>query len=193
MRLERRPMPEPEDQGVASQTEARVAIEGLTSADFVKLMLNARSFARARIRGSVVEAEDLLQEAIAKTLDGRRNWNRRVSILKHLDRVMESDAGHMAERRETRNALPIAERADVPAARSDDPNVRVVARQDLDNLHGLFAGDREALEVLNLKGEGHSASEIRQALGMSSTQYDTVTKRIRRRVAKHLSHGGPKP
>lgn len=189
MRLERRATPDKEESGVASEAEAREAIEGLSKADYAKLMLIARGFARARLRGSAVEAEDLLQEAIVKTLDGRRTWNRRVSILKHLDRVMESDAGHIAERRDTHYSVPMAKGPDVPATRADDPNVRVVARQDLDNLLELFAGEKEALEVLNLKGEGFSASEIRQVLGISSTQYDTVTKRVRRRLAKHLSEG----
>ena len=82
----------------ATSQEARTAIEHLQNTDYTKLMLISRSFA-IRLRGTVANAEDLLHEAILKTLDGRRRWRRSVSILKHLDRVMESDSSHMAKKR----------------------------------------------------------------------------------------------
>lgn len=193
MKPETRPTPDEEERCVASAVEAREAIEGLSDADYAKLMLIARGFARTRIRGSVVEPEDLLQEAVAKTLDGRRTWNRSVSILKHLDRVMESDAGHVAEKQATHAPGPIPEGADEPAASAPDPSIAVVAQDELDDLLGLFAGDEQALDVVHLRREGFSASEIQQELGMSKTRYETVTKRIRRRVAKNLSEGDPRP
>lgn len=176
---------------VTSASEVRAAIERLSNADYAKLMLIARSFAKARIRGSVVEAQDLLQDALVKTLDGRRTWNREVSILKHLDRVMESDAGHVAERQAAQAASTMVESTDQRASSASDPSDRLVVRQELDDCLSLFDGDVDALKVLHLKGEGLSASEIRQELGISRTDYDTVTKRIRRRIAKHLSEGGP--
>lgn len=183
MRPKSRAKPDKGDGGAASKAEVRAAIEGLTDGDYAKLMLIARGFARARIRGSVVEPEDLLQEAITKTLGGRRTWNRTVSILKHLDRVMESDAGHIAEK-EAAHTPP-------PAAEGLDPWERAAAQAKLNDLLSLFVGDDQALEVIHLKAEGFSASEIQQQLGISETHYDTVTKRMRRRVAKHLSQGDP--
>jgi len=192
VKLDRQVTPDKEDRGVASAAEARAAIEGLTDTDYAKLMLIARGFARARIRGSVIEPEDLLQEAITKTLDGRRAWRRTVSILKHLDRVMESDAGHIAERSAARALEPVLDGAEKPASTSPDPSVRAATQDKLDDLLSLFVGDDNALEVIHLKGEGFSASEIQQQLGISNTHYDTVIKRIRRRVAKHLSEGEPR-
>jgi DNA-directed RNA polymerase specialized sigma24 family protein len=193
MNPKRQETPDKEDRGVASEAEVRAAIEGLSKADNTKLMLIARGFARTRIRDSLVEAQDLLQEAIVKTLDGRRAWKRNVSILKHLDRVMESDAGHIAERRATQPSDIIPESADEPASPAADPSVQIVAQQELADLLGLFAGDEQALKVLNFKREGFSASEIQQELGISKTHYDTVTKRIRRSVARHLAKEIPKP
>lgn len=178
---------------VASETEVRAAIEGLSDQHYAKLMLVARGFARARIRGSVVEPEDLLQEAITKTLDGRRTWNLTVSILRHLDRVMESDAGHIAERQAAHAPGPIQVGADEAAATIPDASVRLAARNKLDDLLSLFVADEQALKMIRLKGEGFSASEIQQQLGVSKRHYDTVTKRIRRRVAKHLSEGDLRP
>ena len=83
----------PESRQYATTEEVHDAIQHLQDSDFVKLMIIARSFTKRRLYGAVVGADDLLQEAIAKTLAGRRRWNRDVSIVRHLDRVMESDSG----------------------------------------------------------------------------------------------------
>lgn len=181
----------PGGERVATPQEAQDAIEGLQDADYTKLMLIAMSFTKARLRGSVVEPEDLVQDAIAKTLDGRRKWNRNVSIIKHLDRVMESDSGHEAEKRVARDLrlLPEDDAAE-PAAKQPRPEARLTALDELEGLLALFADDQPVLDLLRLKGDGLSASEIQRELGMGKTQYDTVTKRIRRRLAKHLAEGG---
>lgn len=168
---------------VANAAETRKAIESLSDADFAKLMVIARGFTGARIRGTVTEPEDLVQDAIAKTLDGRRRWNKSVSIMKHLDRVMESDAGHIAEKHAAHSAQPIPEGTAEPIAKIRDPAASMEALDELEHILRLFTGDETALEVLRLKGDGLSASEIQRELGMDKTQYETVTKRIRRRLA----------
>ena len=177
-----------EEQYATSQ-EALTAIKHFQNTDYTKLMLIARSFA-IRLRGTVADPEDLVHEAIAKTLDGRRRWKRSVSILKHLDRVMESDSGHMAEKRAAHSTSQFLEGQAEPAARLPDPETRLTALDELDDLLALFTKDQTALELLRLKGDGFPASEIQRELGMGKTQYDTVTKRIRRRLAKHQSEGG---
>ena len=174
----------------ATLQEARAAIEGLQKTDHAKLMLIARGFARGRLQGTVVEPDDLLHDAIAKTLDGRRRWNRRVSIIKHLDRVMESDAGHEAEKRVARGEDHLPKGNAEPVVQHPDPEACLQAREELGNLLALFAEDKTALELLRLKGDGLSASEIQRELGMGKTSYETVTKRVRRRLAKHLAEGG---
>src|SRR5262245_59043354 len=80
----------------ASPLEAQEAIRALSKADLAKLMVIARFFAQLPSIRSVLDAKDLLHDAILKTVDGTRRWNRRVSIVRHLDRVMESDASHAA-------------------------------------------------------------------------------------------------
>ena len=177
-----------EEQYATSQ-EARTAIEQLQNTDYTKLMLIARSFA-IRLRGTVANPEDLLHEAILKTLDGRRRWRRSVSILKHLDRVMESDSSHMAKKRVAHGTSQLLEGQAEPQARLPGPETRLTAVDELDELLALFTEDKTALELLHLKGNGLSASVIQRELGMGKTQYDTVTKRIRRRLVKHQSEGG---
>lgn len=179
------------EEGVASSAEAREAIEGLSKADHAKLTLIARGFARGRIQGTVVEPEDLLHDAIVKTLDGRRRWNKSVSIIKHLDRVMESDAGHVAEKCVSHFSGPILDAAGEFIAQTLDPLERLAASNELEHLVELFAGDEVSLALLRLKCDGFSVSEIQRELGIGKTQYETVTKRIRRRLAKQLADGGP--
>ena len=173
----------------ATREEAHDAIQDLQELDFAKLMVIARSFARKRRLAAVdAEPDDFLQEAITKTLDGRRRWRREVSIIRHLDRVMESDSGHLAERRELetkrgREHMYDPDLLPEPASVEPSPEARVRDRDALDDVLASFAGDAQALQLIRLKGDDLSASEIRRQLGMSKTEYDTVTKRIRRRVA----------
>ena len=173
----------------ATREEAHDAIQNLQESDFAKLMVIARFFARKRKLAAVdAEPEDLLQEAIAKTLDGRRRWSREVSMIRHLDRVMESDSGHIVERRDVeakrrREHMYDPDLLPEPASLEPNPEARVRNRDALDNALASFAGDERALQLIRLKGDDLSASEIRRQLGMRKTEYDTVTKRIRRRVA----------
>ena len=177
-----------ESRQYATGEEVHDVIQHLQDSDFVKLMIIARSFTKRRLYGSVFGAEDLLQEAIAKTLAGRRRWNRDVSIVRHLDRVMESDSSHLAERRaqEAQRLREHMQALDVhpkTVSHESSPESRLRVRETLDNVLAFFADDERALQLIHLKGEDFSASEIQRKLGMSKTEYDTVTKRIRRRLA----------
>ena len=174
-----------EEEQFATATEARDAILGLCATDLAKLMVIARFFVRPQALQSVMDADDLLHEAIVKTLDGTRRWNKRVSIVKHLDRVMESDAGHARRRAGRTKSLEEheAEIADEAALSQQ------LAKEQLADVLPLVANDEQALEVLRLRGDGYSASEIRAGLGLSETEYDTVGRRIRR-LRERLLRGG---
>lgn len=185
-----RPEPTSYDARFATPQEARDAIDNLQRADHAKLLAIARGFARTRLRNSFVASEDLLHDAIVKTLDGCRRWNRGVSILKHLDRVMESDAGHVVEQRVAHGTGQLPENHPEPAAHEPSPEARLQACDELEDLVALFSEDKIALDLLHLKGDGFSASEIQRELGIGKTQYETVTKRIRRRLAKRFAEGG---
>ena len=89
-----------------SPEETRYAITFLSAADHIRLVLIARALTVQRLRGSILEADDLLQDALKKTLEGRRRWRKGVTLVRHLDRVMESDSSHEAERRKVRRGFP---------------------------------------------------------------------------------------
>lgn len=170
----------------ATPEEARQAILGLCAADYAKLMLIAKGFARNRMRSTVIEPDDLLHDAIAKTLDGRRKWRKSVLILKHLDRIIESDSGHAAEQTQTHRNVPMPEGDQEIVECGPGPEAAIELNDAFDRLLRHFEGDRIAMGILRLKGDGLSASEIQRELGMSRTQYETATRRIRRHVAQHL-------
>lgn len=169
----------------ATATEARDAIEGLRRPDLAKLMIIARIFTRSSAGRPVLEAEDLLHDAIVKTMDGTRRWNKRVSIIKHLDRVMESDAGHA--RAKAKRVKQLGEQ-DLELV-DEAALVLEHAREQLADVLPLLANDGQAFEVLRLKGEGYSASEIRATMRFSEKEYDTVGRRIRR-LRERLVKGG---
>src|SRR5690242_2696039 len=81
----------------ASTEESRTAISSLSDDDYIKLMVIAAFFCCERcLRRDQLEPEELLGEAISRTLEGERKWRKtRVSIVRHLDRCMESISGHV--------------------------------------------------------------------------------------------------
>ena len=102
---------------------------------------------------------------------------------------MESDSGHVVEQRvrEARGDLELRKHPDVhpeTVPRAPSPEALLQACEALDSVLAHFAEDTKGLEFLRLKGDGFSASEIQRELGISTTEYDTIAKRIRRRLAK---------
>jgi RNA polymerase sigma-70 factor (ECF subfamily) len=182
---------QPDGNAFATIEEARRAIEHLAAVDIAKLMLIAKLFARTRMPGGAVGPEDLLHDAILKTLDGTRVWNKKVSIVRHLGRVMESDAGHLAEK--AQRTEPLAGHATTIA---DGPSAheQVATRQRLNMALDQLRNDGQAIELIYLRGDGFAASEIRDKMGISETEYSTVCRRIARFRQKLLreenNHGG---
>lgn len=170
----------------ASILEAYNAINGLSDTDHVKLMIIARSLAKKRTGRSIVSAEDLLQEAITKTLAGDRKWNRTVSIVQHLVGVMRSDSSHVAEQTRTRREESLIN-ADEHVGQALNPEFLLCLADEYQAFTSSFEGDTLVQNILHLKYRGHEASDIIHELGISKTQYDTALKRIRRRLIKNAN------
>ena len=98
----------------ASTEESRVAISTLSDDDYIKLMIIAAFFCgERRLRRDQLEPEELLGEAISRTLAGDRKWRKnRVSIVRHLDRCMESISGHAVAQEKAKTELGAAVLAD---------------------------------------------------------------------------------
>ena len=102
---------------------------------------------------------------------------------------MESDSGHLAAQHVTHATDPIDDCPVVPACQGVLPVTRISAIEQINDVLALFAEDKMARDLLVLKSEGFLASEIQKELGIDKTQYETITKRIRRRCIHCLAGG----
>jgi hypothetical protein len=174
---------------IATAAETAKAIADLSPSGLEKLMLIANHFCRSRgLVSRTMEPEELLGEAIRCTLSLQKRWRKGISMLKHLDRAMENISGHTVNRayREAPpvdsegNVVPIE---DVAVAR-DSVTDQAQYNETLNMIRDAFAEDPQAWAVLNLRMKEHSAEEIRNNLNLSDYEYETIAKRIRRKVIK---------
>ena len=78
----------------ASDQEVEAAIAALSPTDVERLRARAtyRVIALAST-GLGMSAEDLLQEAILRTFEGRKRWRKTVSFVKHLEQASGTSRG----------------------------------------------------------------------------------------------------
>lgn len=151
-------------------------------------LLRLKAVARLHAYGlpGDVDWHDLLQEAILRTLEGKRRPPDGISMVTFLAGVMRSiKSEHWRRlRREARDFT--SRRTDGEEAvhgvcdPSPDQERRLVALTQLRAIDRLFVDDRQALQILGGLGEGLSAEEIQKACGMSRTEYESTRKRMRR-------------
>lgn len=171
--------------------ENRVALSQLTVAARVRLVRVAQRFAF----GCSYSTEDLLQQAAVRALTSGRTFASQDDMLAYLVSAMRSVA--FDERKKTQtHALDMAESIDDddiaatglqshPSAaddvmREEDDEARITA------LRQLMAQNENAALVLEGLLDGMKAAEIRDALGMSSTEYDSARTYIHRRMNAHF-------
>jgi DNA-directed RNA polymerase specialized sigma24 family protein len=163
------------------------AIHDLSDGDLLRLKALARLWTRG-LPGGLGWA-DLLNEAIARALDGSRRWPPGVPLLAFLSGVMRSicDDHWRRARRDlelfVRND-DLAELCGDEAQSPPDPERMLVAAQALSAVHSLFAHDPPALKIIAALAEGLTAKEICELHDMSERDYDTVRKRMRRTLLR---------
>lgn len=165
----------------ATQEEVKYAIKAFTDADHQKLMLIAGFWHRARFPLSerIISPSDILGEAIKRSLDGTRKWRKgTVSILRHLDRVMESVSGHILEKRIVEHRGKEELKHTQQGKCQPNLEAQLVARNLLQVLGSRFDGDEMALSILRLRALGKTPEEVCAELQITGTDYDTVRKRI---------------
>jgi RNA polymerase sigma-70 factor (ECF subfamily) len=166
------------------------AIRALSDSDLVRLKAMAQLWVRGLPDG--LTWSDLLNEAIARALDGSRRWPPRVPLLAFLSGVMRSICDdHWRRVRRDRELFvrgedplldPCAsgEETDLPPG----PERTLAAAQALAAVNRLFAYDPAALKVLAGLADGLTAKEICRLYGMEERDYDTVRKRMRRALLR---------
>ena len=176
-----------EVQECATRNEVEEALQKLTDADYAKLMLIAGSFCRRRkFSSSVLEPGDLLSDAVLKTMRMEKKWSKRVSIVRHLDRAMENISGHLAGQRSKIVPFPEgSEPSQIPEEIAPQAAESELIEEETTEqlLKGIFNDDEQAASVFVKRVEGIPIATILSDLGLTGPQYETVTRRIRRKIA----------
>lgn len=163
------------------------ALAALSQPDLLRLQALARLRARGLPNG--VGWSDLLHEALARALDGSRQWPDGVPLLTFLAGVMRSICDELWQHRRHEAALIVygetAEEAwrTVPSPAADQERV-LAASEALVQLYRLFAGDSMALLIISGLAAGLSAAEIRAAHAVTPVDYDTARRRMRRALLR---------
>jgi DNA-directed RNA polymerase specialized sigma24 family protein len=184
------PLPQLTDNRVLRPAETALALNLISRMDFLRL----KSIARWHARGLPPDVtwDDLLQEAITRVLVGSRRQPQGVKMVAFLAGIMRSlRAEHWRRARQgpgCGDSLRIDHQdlSKEPALRDSapDPEQSLIAREELCAIEGLFAGDVVALRIIAGLAEGHSAAQIRDAAGISKTDYDSGRRRMRRALLR---------
>ena len=175
---------------VDASQDAAAAIRALTDTDLLRLKALAQLWTRG-MPGCLGWA-DVMQEAIARVLDGSRRWPAGVPILAFLSGVMRSICNDHWRHEIREAAVIVRDRevedgcgADESGAPGTDPERVLAAAQALSDIHQLFARDSAALKVISGLADGLAASEICRTYGLSEREYDTTRRRMRRTLLRH--------
>ncbi len=174
------------DTRILRASETALALKLLTEMDLLRL----KTLARLHARGLPPDVgwDDLLQEAITRVLTGARRCPRGVVLVAFLAGIMRSlKSEHW--RRAAGNSARItglragSARSGRDAALRDpapDPEHALIAAEELQSIARLFADDAVVLRIIAGLGEGLTAEQIRLAMGLPKTDYDSARKRMRR-------------
>lgn len=167
----------------------------LTPVQRAKLVSSARRLAD----GTGYEPDDLLQEAVARALDGTRSCPRTVAPATFLYNVMRSIASAAWEARNLRPRVASIDAAGVDkvVATLKSPGrsmeESMVAEEDLSSrleaLMKVFKDDADALCVVMGDLDGLEAEDIRGVCSLDKTTYPTVRRRIRRTIERAFPQG----
>ncbi len=186
-------------QGVIDAADSAAAVARALEALSAEQLVQLQALARLRARGlpSGILWSDLLHEALARAMDGSRQWPPGVPLLVFLAGVMRSICDEIWRRRRREAELIAFGRdaearcQDVPCPAADQERV-MAASEALTALYRLFAGDAVVLSILSGLANGLSAADIRTAHGISEVDYDSARRRMRRAMLRAgLSWGTP--
>jgi len=180
-----------EQRGVVDAAGSAAAVSRALAALSEIDLLRLRALARLRSRGLPhgIDWSDLLNEALARALDGSRQWPVGVPFLVFLAGVMRSVCDEFWRRRRREAELIAfginteADGADVACPAADQERV-LAACEAVAAIYRLFAGDPVALCIISGLANGQSAEDIRVLHGLSPVDYNSARRRMRRALMR---------
>ena len=168
--------------------DATEAIRNLTTEQKRRLERVARK--RAWFSG---DHEGLLWEALVSTATGGRRWNRSVDIMRHLDQVMRSMNWNAAKRAKTASE----KREEISAReewRDEAPSsemvfeAREIHEQQRAKAIALCGDDWEVQLLVEGLLDNSTPEELVELFG-DKTSYETVRRRMNRKISKYRAQG----
>ena len=184
-----------DDQHALTIDALRAAIAALTEADYKRLHTLSHVFAKL----SELTAEELVQEAVMRALEGTRRCPADVPVIVFLGNAMKSIASS-ARRAASSPRLHVAldmtgtdGLAQVLESEQRSPEQCVLAREDFQGriaaLDALFAEDTEAQMLIEAIKDGAQGADICALWGWNSGQLATVRRRVRNTMLRHFPRG----
>jgi DNA-directed RNA polymerase specialized sigma24 family protein len=178
-----------EQEGVFSTDELKSALDAFSAGDWIKL----GKAADALCWGLATEGKDLLQEALARALAGKRRCPRSVPVMVFLINAMRSHQDALLRAR-GRDVLAQAvtvdpdDEAHAPLLSQQQdkatPDEILLANQSLATIDEVFRDHEMAQMVLMGQADGLTPHEIQTITGLGPVQYASVLRLIRRRLDK---------
>jgi RNA polymerase sigma-70 factor (ECF subfamily) len=153
---------------VRSQPELVAAIARLTAGEKIAIMKIARLYAR----GTPYDHEDLIHEAFARVLEGRRRWPSHIGATMFFGGVLRSIASEWRCERENERA------PDEVAAQQRDAD----AALDAEKILTIFNDDPVAKRIVLAMMEGAKGEELQAVSGLGKREYESKRTKIRRRI-----------
>lgn len=186
----------PAERRYLDTAEFRAALDALSSTELIRLKKKAMYHAM----GTGMEGDDLLHEAIVRTLSGdERHCPADVAVKVYLDGAMRSIADGAREKFEREAPAGsghdeedvVGRAADGRMSPADVATRRVDFWRGVEQLQALFGDDPEAQAVLIGDIEGWPPDEVKQMESMDDNAYAAARKRVLRTIEREF--GGTKP
>jgi DNA-directed RNA polymerase specialized sigma24 family protein len=179
---------------VLTTAEMHAHLAQLSDPDLLRLRKIACHYAGR----SVMSADDIMAEALARALDGTRKCPRHLNLMVFLARAMKSIA--WADRTSAKARLEVGLVDDRPA--DIDPVEMSLAvgleeqvveqdlrRRQVDAVMALFLDDEDAMLWLMARMDADSLEEVQALTGFGATKINTVGRRVRRKVERAFPEG----
>jgi DNA-directed RNA polymerase specialized sigma24 family protein len=194
----------PQDAPAASADDIRKAFESLTDVEQARLDRYARW--RMRALGSRqlgLDGDEFVSDALLSLLQGNRKWRpANVSFYVCFKEILRSQSSNLRAKRADdpldEPRAPWVKTGDsgvesdplekIPSA-AQDPERALEWEQTAEVIKTRFRDDEEAALVLESRLDGRTPVEIRDALALSQSEYETVMRRVKRALEKIVNGG----
>lgn len=174
---------------VFSVSEMEIRLNALADAKWIKLGRTANNLCT----GLPLEGADILHTVVCRALEGKRKCRRDLPIEVFIYGAMESLVDAYIKKRKsdplqltihTNHSDDMLDQIDMVHSNLNTPEEEVVANQTLKKIEKLFEGDDKSLEILAYQMDNLSPVEIQEKMNLTSVQYASALKAIRRKYEK---------